>query len=117
MFIVLKAFLSGCIVASASEIAKRSPLTGAILLSVPLTSLLSAIWLHVETKDDLKVAGMLGNVFWAHIPTLLFFLMCPWMLRAGYNFWTSMIVSLAFTAVVFLFYAWCLNKFGIKIYD
>lgn len=117
MFAIFKALVSGVIVASASELSKRSPLSGAILLSVPLTSLLTAIWLHIETKDNQRIAAMLGNVFWAHLPTLAFFVICPIMLRAGYAFWPSLIVSLLATAVIFFIYAYILNHFGIRIYD
>lgn len=117
MFMLIKAIISGTIVAGASELSKRSPLSGAILLSIPLTSLLTAIWLHIETKDNIRVATMLGNVFWAHIPTLIFFIICPIMLRAGMNFWFSLISSLAITALGFFVYAYILNRFGIRIYD
>jgi hypothetical protein len=117
MLLVIKAIVSGVIIAGASELSKRQPLTGAILLSVPLTSILTAIWLHLETKDNLKVATMLSNVFWAHIPTLLFFILCPMMLRAGYGFWISISASLAATAMLFFLYAYILNFFGIRIYD
>lgn len=117
MLTVLKALISGAIIAGASEMSKRSPLSGAILLSVPLTSLLTAIWLYIETKDNNKIADMLGNVFWAHIPTLLFFILCPIMLREGFNFWLSLGVSLAVTAAGFFVYAYILNLFGIRIYD
>jgi hypothetical protein len=117
MLTLLKGIVSGALVAGASELSKRSPLSGAILLSVPLTSLLTAIWLHIETKDNEKIAVMLGNIFWASIPTLVFFVICPVMLRAGINFWVSMGVSLTITAVVFFLYAYILNFFGIRIYD
>ena len=117
MFPLLKAIISGAIVSGASEMSKRSPLSGAILLSVPLTSLLTAIWLYIETKDNLRIATMLNNVFWAHIPTLIFFVICPMMLRAGMHFWFSLIVSLIITAIGFFVYAYALNRFGIRIYD
>jgi hypothetical protein len=117
MLTFLKASISGVIIAGASELSKRSPLTGAILLSVPLTSLLTAIWLYIETKDNLKIAAMLSNVFWAHIPTLLFFIICPIMLKAGIHFWISLGVSLTITAIGFFLYAYVLNLIGIRIYD
>lgn len=117
MFPFIKALISGCIIAGASELSKRSPLNGAILLSVPLTSLLTAIWLHIETRDSQKIATMLENVFWAHIPTLTFFVLCPIFLRAGYGFWVSMALALVATTAVFFIYAQILKHFGIQIYD
>ena len=46
MYIVFKALLSGVIIALASEIARRSSLLGAVLISLPLTSILALIWAY-----------------------------------------------------------------------
>jgi hypothetical protein len=41
LYAVTKALLSGAIIATASEVAKRSPALGAVILSLPLVSLLT----------------------------------------------------------------------------
>jgi len=115
MFLLIKALISGGIIAIASETAKRFPLWGAVMLSVPLTSLLTAIWLQIETKDSLKIALFLENVFWAHIPTLAFFILCPIMLKNGMNFWAAMGLSLVITSGIFFVYSMILKHFGIVI--
>jgi len=117
MLIIVKAVVSGVLVAIASEMAKRLPLWGAIMVSVPLTSLLTAMWIHLETSDLDKNATFLRNVFWAHLPTLAFFIICPIMLRAGINFWVSVGVSLLVTAVIFYLYSLVMRQFGIRVYD
>jgi len=43
LYAVIKALLSGIVIAAASEVAKRSPAIGAIILSLPLISIL-ALW-------------------------------------------------------------------------
>ena len=45
LYLAAKALLSGAIVATASEIAKRSPALGALILSLPLVSIFAFIWL------------------------------------------------------------------------
>jgi hypothetical protein len=115
MFLLIKALISGGVIALASETAKRFPLWGAVMVSVPLTSLLTALWLHAETKDNQKIAIFLENVFWAHLPTLVFFIICPMLLKNGMNFWAAMGISLAATSAVFLIYAMVLKQFGISI--
>jgi hypothetical protein len=117
MPLILKAVLSGLIVAAASVIAKKFPLWGAVMVSVPFISLLTAIWLNRDTHDIPQVAAFLRNVFWAHIPTLAFFLICPALLRLTGNFWLSVGVSLAATAAVFFAYAAVLRQFGIHVYE
>src|SRR5262245_19036076 len=51
LYLAAKALLSGLIVAAASEIAKRSPAFGALILSLPLLSILAFIWLWRESAD------------------------------------------------------------------
>jgi hypothetical protein len=51
LYAVTKALLSGAIIAMASEVAKRSPALGAVILSLPLVSLLTFIWLWRDTAD------------------------------------------------------------------
>lgn len=117
MLIVLKAIISGVLIALASEAAKKWPLWGAVMVSVPLTSLLTAMWIHIETADIEKNAAFLRNVFWAHLPTLVFFILCPILLRSGMNFWLSVALSLLATAVVFYVYSIFIRQFGIRVYD
>ena len=45
LYLAAKALLSGLIVAAVSEIGKRSPALGALILSLPLVSILAFIWL------------------------------------------------------------------------
>lgn len=115
MFLVIKAIISGLLVAAASETAKRFPVWGAIMVSVPLISLLTAIWMNFETKDTEQVAAFLKGVFWAHLPTLVFFLLCPSLLRSGMSFWPAMLLSMAATIIVFFVYAMILRQFGIDV--
>ena len=51
LYAVTKALLSGAIIAMASEVAKRSPALGAVIISLPLASLLTFIWLWRDTAD------------------------------------------------------------------
>ena len=59
MYLLLKALLSGLVIAVASELARRSTVLGAVLISLPLTSILAAIWLYRDTRDPGEVASLL----------------------------------------------------------
>ena len=48
MLFVLEALLSGVVVAIVSEVAKRSPALGALIVSLPLVSILSIVWLWAK---------------------------------------------------------------------
>ena len=50
-YYLIKILISGAIIAFASEVARRSPALGAIIISLPLISILSMIWLWRDTAD------------------------------------------------------------------
>ena len=49
LYLIAKALLSGVIIMAASEAAKRSPTYGALLVSLPLISILAMVWLWRDT--------------------------------------------------------------------
>ena len=55
MYFFLKTIISAIIIVAVSEIAKKYTWTAAIIVSLPLTSLLAFIWLYWDTKDYQKV--------------------------------------------------------------
>jgi len=59
IYLLLKALLSGAIVAAVSEIARRFPGWGGLLASLPLVSLLAMTWLYLDTREPLKVVKIL----------------------------------------------------------
>ncbi|MEQ1917721.1 MAG: DUF3147 family protein [Elusimicrobiota bacterium] len=101
----LKLVLSALIIAGASELGKRSTFAGAILISLPLSSLLAVTWLYVETKDPARVADMTGGIFWAVLPSLLFFLVLPALLKRGWGYWPALACACAATAAGYAAYA------------
>src|SRR5262245_4851622 len=86
LYLAAKALLSGLIVAAASEIAKRSPAFGALILSLPLLSILAFIWLWRERADTEELAALSQSTFWFTLPTLPMFLVLPALLRNGVGF-------------------------------
>ena len=51
LYFVVKCALSGIIIAVVSEVAKRSPAFGALIVSLPLVSLLGILWLWRDTGE------------------------------------------------------------------
>ena len=100
LYFVIKCALSGIIIAAVSEIAKRSPAFGALVVSLPLLSLLSFLWLWRDTGDAERIAGVSETTFWYVLPSLPLFLILPAMLRAGAGFWPSLAASCAVTVIL-----------------
>ncbi|UPT73984.1 MAG: DUF3147 family protein [Elusimicrobiota bacterium] len=112
MSFAIKLVLSALIIAAASELGKRSTAAGAILISLPLSSLLAVTWLYVETKDAGRVAAMTTGIFWAILPSLLFFLVLPALLKRGWGYWPALGASCAATAGGYAAYAALMSRIG-----
>lgn len=85
-YLVIKAAISGVIIAVASETAKRFPWMGALVASLPLVSVLGMIWLWRDKPDAENMAAHAGATFWYVIPSLPMFLLIPALLRRGLGF-------------------------------
>ena len=115
LYLAVKAALSGVIIAIVSEVAQRRPGLGALIVSLPLVSVLSIIWLWRDTGDIVRIAAHAEATFWLVLPTLPMFLVFPALLRAGFGFWIALGVSCLLTVALYLLTIWLLPKFGIAI--
>ena len=73
-YFVLKCLISGLVVGIVSELSKRSPGFGAIVASLPLTSILAIIWLYKDTKDVEGVISLSNGIALVVLPSIVFFL-------------------------------------------
>tara|TARA_R110002124_G_scaffold55222_1_gene156399 strand:- start:3225 stop:3575 length:351 start_codon:yes stop_codon:yes gene_type:complete len=113
--LILKAALSGVLVALISEIARRSPGFGALIASLPLVSLLAMIWLWRDTGDRARIADHAQATFWLVLPSLPMFLILPWMPRRGWDFFLALGLASAATVVLYFFMLRVLPRLGIEI--
>ena len=114
-YLTVKAALSGVIIAIVSEVTRRSPALGALIVSLPLVSILGILWLWHDTSDAERVATHTQSTFWYVLPTLPMFLVMPALLRHGNGFWTTLSVCCAPTAVLYLGMIWLLELAAWKI--
>lgn len=98
MYLFLKFTLSATVLVAVSEISKRSSLFGALLASLPLTSVLALCWFYHDTKDPIAVAKLATDILWLVIPSLLLFLALPWLLRKGMHFYGALVLASLLTA-------------------
>jgi hypothetical protein len=114
-YLLLKGVISGILIVAASEIARRWPGWGALVVSLPLVSILAMLWLWRDTHDPVRMATHVEATFWFVIPSLPMFLLIPAMLRQGFNFWTALIVGCVLTVVLYLGMTWIGPRFGLKL--
>ena len=114
-YLILKALLSGVIIAAVSEIAKRSPGFGALVASLPLVSILGMMWLWRDTHDPVRMSQHAAGTFWFVLPSLPMFLIIPWLMRSGVGFWTALVAGCAVTIVLYLAMTWAGPRFGLRL--
>lgn len=115
LFLALKAALSGIIIVAVAEIAKRNAALGALVVSLPLISILAILWLWRETHEPERIAAHAEATFWYVLPTLPMFLVLPMLLRHGVGFWAAMAVSCLMTVLLYLLAAWTAGRFGVNL--
>ena len=115
LHLIVKAALSGVIIAAVSEIAKRSPGFGALIASLPLISVLGMIWLWRDTHDPERMAAHAGATFWYVLPSLPMFLLIPALLRRGIPFWFALGAGCALTVALYLAMTWIGPCVGLRL--
>ena len=115
LYLIVKAALSCILIAIASEVARRFPGWGALIVSLPLVSVLTFIWLYVDTRDSARIAELSQSTFWFFLPSIPLFLALPAMLRAGLPFWLALLLGCALTIALYLGMVWMAPRVGIKL--
>lgn len=115
LYLVLKAAISGVIIAAVSEIAKRSPGFGALVASLPLVSVLGMIWLWRDTHDPQRMAAHAGATFWYVLPSLPMFLLIPALLKRGAPFWLALLAGCALTVALYVGMTTAGRRFGLDL--
>ena len=111
----IKLIITALVIVVVSEVAKRSTLLGAIIISIPLTSLLAFIWLYFDTKDYQKVIDLSYATILLSIPSFAFFIILPILLKMKQNFAISIVISIIGTSILYFIFIYLLKKFGISI--
>jgi hypothetical protein len=115
LYLIVKAGLSGVIVASVSEISRRNPGVGGLIASLPLVSVLGMIWLWRDTGDPVRLAAHAEATFWYVLPSLPMFLLIPLMLRKGIGFGTALAIGCAVTMALYVLMTTLGPRFGLKL--
>lgn len=111
----IKVLLSALIIAGVSELGRRYSLFAAILASFPLTSILAIAWLYYGTRDTGQVIQLTESIFWVVLPSLVFFLVLPLLLKAGVSFLPALLVSSAVMVVTYWLYMLLLTQLGVHL--
>ncbi len=111
----IKFSLSALLVVLISEAAKRSSWLGALLASLPITSLLAFCWLYHETGDAVQVAALARGIFWLVLPSLVLFIALPVLLEHEVAFGWALLLACGMTALAYAAMSWVLPRMGVQL--
>lgn len=115
LYLALKIGISAVMIGLISEISRRVSWIGAILASLPLTSILAMVWLYRDTGSAEKVAELSRGIFWMVLPSLLFFWVFPGLLKAGFRFGWALLAACAVMSAGYAGYVWVLRKLSVEL--
>jgi hypothetical protein len=99
----IKVLITAVVVVAVSELGKRSSLWGAVLASLPLTSLLAFIWLYRGTHNVQAISSLSTGIFWLVLASLPLFLILPallWFYLGAGAFWRAAVaLALSYSVV------------------
>jgi len=111
----IKVAVTAVVIVAVAELGKRSSFWGAVLASIPLTSLLAFIWLYLDTGESTRVAGLSTSIFWLVLPSLVLLLALPALLRSGLSFWPSLGLASAATVAAYSGMVYLLERFDVQL--
>lgn len=113
-WLITKYLITAAVVVLVSEAAKRSDRFGGFIAALPMITLLTLVWLHVENQPAARLANHARYTFWYVVPTLPMFLAFPWLLQR-LGFWWTLGACALLTISCFGMFAVALRRFGIDL--
>ena len=110
-----KLFLSALVIVVVTKIQLVNDRLSALLIALPITSLVAMIWMHLDNQSSQRLANHAEGTFWFVLPTLPMFLIIPWMLRHHWGFWATLAVNCLITIALFWLTVVVLRRFGIDL--
>lgn len=112
---LLRVIISALVIATVAEVAKRYTVFAAIIASLPLTSILAITWLYLDVRETEPIIELSSSIFWAVLPSLIFFLVLPTLLRTGVRFVPAMLASAVVMIAAYGLYVAIMARFGVKL--
>ncbi|MCW2928099.1 MAG: hypothetical protein JWM86_2067 [Thermoleophilia bacterium] len=111
--LVFKGVVAGVLVVAATEASRRSTAAAAILVSLPITSIIALAVLWNDTRDEQQVMELSWAILWIVLPSVVLFVALPLLMRAGLHFWLALPAACLVMAGAYFGYAKLLARTGL----
>lgn len=113
--LVVKALVSGTLIALASEIARRNPGWGGLVASLPLVSLLTMLWLWRDTGDAARIADLALSSTAYVVASLPAFVALVLLLRRGLAIPLAILAFVLIGMAGYVVMTWLGRKWGLPV--
>ncbi|WP_373028783.1 DUF3147 family protein [Sulfurovum sp.] len=113
-YYITKLVITTILIVLISEISKRSSLIGAILAAIPLVSILAMTWMYIDTNSSNKAVEFSNSIVWLIAPSMTLFIAFPILIKKGFSFYPSMLISILLTVFAYYSVIFLLHKLGIR---
>ncbi|WP_019517890.1 DUF3147 family protein [Sphingomonas sp. Mn802worker] len=96
-------------------LAVKATISGALIASLPLVSVLGMIWLWNEKPDRANMALHSTATFWYVLPSLPMFLLIPALLNRGMGFWPALVAGCVLAIILYAILTWFGPRFGLRL--
>ncbi|NBC21110.1 MAG: hypothetical protein GVY06_08745 [Alphaproteobacteria bacterium] len=110
-----KALVTAAFIVLVSEIAKRSTLAAAILVALPLATMMTVGLTYLDTRDAELSTRFATTTFFLIWPGLLFFITLPTLQKWGAHFWLAYGVSVFLAVAGYTATILILRRIGITL--
>ncbi|CEG26189.1 DUF3147 family protein [Bacillus sp. B-jedd] len=95
MFTIVKIFVSAVIIAVITEFSRRYPTQGGIIAALPIVSILSILWLHVQGEHIEKISKFALGVVWGIPSTVVMLVIIGLALKHSIHLFASIGLGMA----------------------
>ncbi len=110
---MLKGTIAGVLVALALAAQERSTALAAVMVSLPLTSIIALAFLWRDTGSTQEVMDLSWAILLIVVPSVVLFVALPLLMRAGVHFWVALPAACAIMAVAYWGYAKLIARIGL----
>jgi F0F1-type ATP synthase assembly protein I len=114
LWILTKYLVTALVVVLVSEAAARSDRLGGLIGALPMITILTLVWLHLEKQPSAKIANHAWYTLWYVLPTLPMFAAFPFLMER-FGFWPALGAGVLITLCSFVLFALLVKRFGINL--
>lgn len=114
-WLITKYLITAALVVLVSEVARRSDKLGGLLAALPIVTVLTLVWLHLDSQPVDKIANHARYTLWYVLPTLPMFVAFPFLLHK-LGFWPALGLGVLITLMCFAALAWLARSWGVDLW-